>query len=89
MYPVIQTGPLNDGNVRLTLDDGTVLKQVWRPRSNHWVGSESDQAELLKAWAAAKSFKFEYTPASGIPKTLNFSLADYKDSVLKEPICKK
>src|SRR6266851_983332 len=43
MYPVIQTGPLNDGSVRLTLDDGTVLKQVWRPRSNHWVGSESDQ----------------------------------------------
>ena len=89
MYPVIQTGPLNDGSVRLTMDDGTVLKQVWRPRSNHWVGSESDQAALLKAWATAKSFNFEYNSASGLPKTIYFNMADYKDSVLKDPTCKK
>ena len=50
--------------------------------------SEADEAALFKALATAKSLKFENTPSDAPTTTFTFNMGDYRESVLKEPLCK-
>lgn len=89
MFALVDGGPLKDGNIKFTFDNGSVLTQTWAAQGNRWFPAPADNAAILKSWATAKSFKFEYTPADHARQTATFDMADYQESVLKEPLCKQ
>jgi len=86
IYPA---GPLKDGNVKITFDNGTILRQKWNLVDGAGVPSPDDEAALFKGLATAKSLKFESTPSDEAANTYTFNMGDYRESVLKEPLCKK
>jgi hypothetical protein len=80
-------GPLKDGNVKITFDNGTVLQQKWNLVDGAGVPSADDEAALFKGLATAKALKFENNPDDAPTKVFTFNLGDYHESVLKEPLC--
>jgi len=85
---IFPAGPLKDGNVKISFDSGTVLQQQWALVDGVGTPSEADEAALFKALATAKSLKFENTPSDAPTTTFTFNMGDYRESVLKEPLCK-
>ena len=88
-WPSIDAGDLKDGNVRLRFDGGPVLRQTWKRYPHSWLGSSADEQAMLDGFATAKSLKFEFRPLSRAPQTVTFNMADYRESVLTDPMCKK
>jgi hypothetical protein len=82
-------GPLDNPNVRFKFDDGQVLQQKWNLFQGLWLASPEEQKVILKGFAKARAVKFEYTPVNKAPRMVVFNMADYQESVLKEPLCKK
>lgn len=82
-------GSLDSPRVRFKFDDGPVVQQNWEPFRGHWGATPEQQKGILKKFATASAVKFEYTPVNQAPRMVVFHMADYHDSVLKEPLCKK
>jgi hypothetical protein len=83
------TGPLKDGNIQIKFDDGNLLQQKWNLVDGLGIPSSADQAALLGHLASTKSLTFQFSPDDAPTQTVTFTLGDYRDSVLKEPLCKK
>jgi hypothetical protein len=83
------TGPLKDGNVQIKFDDGKLLQQKWNLVDGLGVPGPADQAALLDHLASTKSLTFQFTPDDAPTQTVTFTMGDYQESVLKEPLCKK
>ena len=86
---IFPAGPLKDGNVKITFDNGTVLQQKWKLVDGAGVPSPADESALFKGLATAKSLKFENNPSDTATTIFAFNMGDYHESVLKEPLCKQ
>lgn len=88
-HPYFEPGPLSDGSVRLKFDDGPVLKQNWHRSGDFWFPNLAESSAISKGLATAKKARLEYSPAGKAPQVVNFNMADYRDSVLTDPLCHK
>jgi hypothetical protein len=85
----IQTGPRTDGAVRIRFDNGPVVPQSWHKFEGDWFPSAAEKKAILNGLATAKLFKYEYSAVDKAHQILTFNVADYRESVLADPLCHK
>lgn len=85
----IKTAPRSDGAVRIRFDDGPVVSQTWHKTEGDWFPGAVGDKVIINGMATAKLFKYEFNAVDKPHEVLNFNMADYRESVLADPLCKK
>jgi len=88
-HPYFEPGSLNDGSVRLRFDDGSVLKQNWHRSGDFWFPNSAESSAISKGLANANKAKLEYSPIGKATQVVTFNMADYRETVLTDPLCHK
>jgi hypothetical protein len=81
----VLAGPVQDLNVRTSIDNGPVLAERWSWLKDDLISRTSEA--LTKKLLKAKTFRFEFTPRGQNPTVAIYDMADLNEVFHKEPLC--